>query len=416
MTDSNAITASGPNQMEAPRPQAIVYTLQAKVLIDQLRFMIVNGNKLQDPEIKALAQYAEATQLNPFAGECYYIPGKGPCPGIAGWRKKAQEQMQYEASLLKQPAYANFWVEFREATPADCKFDLARGDVAIVAILHDRITQKAWREDLYGLADHIFEKAAGQIKYIDAVAMARSDVKQEPVVEGAGVVFGGENFGSNDKFDRIERAKKRAEKLALRKRFPRLHIPEPEGADTIDAETYTISVEKPDALPLTDADVRKVNRDMGFSDPEPKPVEGELENISSEPKSPWIMNGEGPAVEQPTEPPAAEEGKRPFSPEVLKIRIQNGARKYASSASLKPSERSLVMAGMTNLFVGIEGAREFGLKVFEFLTGETESSKVGDGWFYALNIWLNIKTIDGEPMPSGFSSEEGMAIIEFLQK
>ena len=52
------------------------------------------GDKLQTNEVYALAQIAKLTNLNPFTGELWYIPGKGPMIGIAGarrlWNEKAK--------------------------------------------------------------------------------------------------------------------------------------------------------------------------------------------------------------------------------------------------------------------------------------------------------------------------------------
>ena len=53
------------------------------------------GDKLNNSELIALAQITNITRLNPFIGELWYIPGKGPMIGIAGarrlWNEKSTE-------------------------------------------------------------------------------------------------------------------------------------------------------------------------------------------------------------------------------------------------------------------------------------------------------------------------------------
>lgn len=50
------------------------------------------GDKLSNNEAMALAQIARITNLNPFIGELWYIPGKGPMIGIAGARRLWNEK------------------------------------------------------------------------------------------------------------------------------------------------------------------------------------------------------------------------------------------------------------------------------------------------------------------------------------
>jgi hypothetical protein len=236
--------------------------LVAREFAQRLKYMLVNGQKLADHDVFALAQYASATGLDPFSGECWIIPGKGVCPGIAGWRKKAQEQLEYEAVTAKEDG-AHFWVEFTEAVPGDCVFDPTKGDIAYVAILRDSITQHRWRLSVIEASKEFMAMGA---KFDESMKQARDLVGKEPVWIGHGVVFSGENFGGNDKFDRRERAQKRAEKLALRKRFPRIHLPEPEGVnDVVDAGEFSIAVDE-----IKPRSVEENMKALGFGD-EPKP-------------------------------------------------------------------------------------------------------------------------------------------------
>lgn len=254
MTEQTALAVKGTEQVSHTQ-------LVAREFAQRLKYMLVNGQKLADHDVFALAQYASATGLDPFAGECWIIPGKGVCPGIAGWRKKAQEQLEYEAKDAKVDG-AHFWVEFVEANPADCVFDPAK-DIAYTAILRDSITQHRWRLSIIEATNEFMKMGA---KFDESLKQAKELVGKEPVWIGHGVVFAGENFGGLDKFDRKERAQKRAEKLALRKRFPRIHLPEPEGTDdVVDAGDFSIAVDE-----IKPRSTEENMNALGFGDDEPK--------------------------------------------------------------------------------------------------------------------------------------------------
>ena len=213
----------------------------ARELAGRLKFMIQNGRALQDNEVFALAQDCAANDLNPFSGEAYYIPSAGPCPGIAGWRKKAQEQLNWEASAQGENG-AHFWVETREASTEEAGHDPNAGDIAMFVTLHDWLTNKRWRRAFF---DTLRELKDVGYPLEDATSQAKVMVGPEPVWTGVGVVYAKENFGG-DKFNRAERASKRAEKIALRKRFPRVNLPEPTGADAgSDVYDTSFTIEPP---------------------------------------------------------------------------------------------------------------------------------------------------------------------------
>jgi hypothetical protein len=191
-----------------------------RVLIRRLGAMIVNGKKLTDNEIAALAAYAMTNDLNPFNNECYYLPNMGPTPGIAGWRKKAQEQLDWEAQQSGE-LMAHYWIEYKKPEIGEAKFDSTK-DVAWKVILRDWLSDKRWRRDVFDAMDKL-QAAKVDDPYHEALKL----VGDKPEWTGVGVVTSGENFG-NDKMDRNERAKKRAEKIAIRKRFPRIKLPDPE--------------------------------------------------------------------------------------------------------------------------------------------------------------------------------------------
>lgn len=218
-----------------PRFSLVEQGKKRDTLARQIKLMIQNGKQLQDHEAMALAQYAVATDLNPFAGECYYIPQVGPTPGIAGWRKKGQEQLEYEAEKAKETG-CHFWVEDVDLTEDEKKY-VRDGDVACSVVLHDSVSNHRWRMAYLEMA-----KELTNIGDKNALENAKNFVGKEPVWTGFGIVAFEEKFSYDnkpEKMTRKERALKRAEKIAIRKRFPRIDLPEimvnaPEPEDMID--------------------------------------------------------------------------------------------------------------------------------------------------------------------------------------
>jgi hypothetical protein len=242
MTDQKAIQT----EVKSSEIQSMAHDLA-----ERMKYMIVNGNKLQDKEIFALAQYAATTGLDPFSGECWYFPDKGPTPGIAGWRRKGQEQLEYEAQNAKLSG-AYVWYEYKKAEPGSCNFDPTK-DIAYKVILHDSVSEKLWQQTLSNLIATLngssIRQAGDPIEsYLKIVEMARSMMPPIPTWEAYGVVFSSENFGAVEKFDRHERAKKRGEKGVLKKRFPRLRLPEPIGFDNdvVDSSDFKIVMSEPE--------------------------------------------------------------------------------------------------------------------------------------------------------------------------
>lgn len=217
-------------------PPAMILSQDPNRVAERLKLMVVNGKQLQNNEALALAQYAISTGLNPFLNECYYIPGVGPGPGIAGWRRKASEQLDYEAKRADLPI-AQVWASARPAEASEASFDPSKGDIAYVVTLHDSISRTLWEKRILS---HYIDLLKNGLKD-DAWEIARELAGPEPEWVGVGVVFGSEKFSYDnkpEKFDRHERAKKRGEKLAIRKRF-NLNLPAPvvwEEYDVIDAD------------------------------------------------------------------------------------------------------------------------------------------------------------------------------------
>jgi hypothetical protein len=157
--------------------------------------MLPGGNKLQDNERYALAQIAVVHGLDPFNGEVWYIPGRGPMIGIKGLRKKAREQVQ-----------GNFWIDFREITDEieRSRYSIDKGAIAFEARLFDT-------ENVMTYCGMIERMTKAGVPW-DAI---KGMLGEKPYTSGIGVLRATEQT----KMERVQCAMKRAEADALKRRF-----------------------------------------------------------------------------------------------------------------------------------------------------------------------------------------------------
>jgi len=218
--------------------------------------MLPGGAKLQDNERYALAQIAVAHGLDPFNGEVWYIPNRGPMIGIKGLRKKAREQVQ-----------GNFWIDFREITDADerKRYGIEAGALAFEARLFDS-------ENVRTYCDMIGAMTKSGIPWSDVKVM----IGEKPYTSGIGVLRPTEQT----KMERVQCAMKRAEADALKRRFD---VPfgmgveadnEPDSAsgdwviegtvvDSQDADPHKVFDAKCTELKATDEEVALALEDAG---------------------------------------------------------------------------------------------------------------------------------------------------------
>jgi len=202
---------------------------EVRELVARLRPMLPNSAKLNDGEIKALAQGAVAHGLDPLNGEIWIIPGRGLMIGVKGLRKKAREQVK-----------GNFWIDFREiVNPEERKrLRIPDGALAYEARLFDSENIRTYTE-----AVSQFTKAGIPWEAV------REIMGDKPYTSGIGVLAAGEQT----KMQPAQCAMKRAEADALKRRFD---VPfglviegdEPEyGGEWVEGEYVS------EAMPLTDA-------------------------------------------------------------------------------------------------------------------------------------------------------------------
>jgi len=192
-------------------------------MYSRLKYMVTNGKKLSNDECAALAQFAVVEGLNPFAQECWYIPGVGPSIGIAGLRKKATQALG--------PDYT--WnVQFKDVTDDYRNIEDRVIKYAFEATLRDTKSMGHYMA-AYKEAKEIFATAEEIINVVG----------RPPIWQAVGTFLEDQADKYKDKFFiQKERAKKRAEALVIKKRFSLSY--EYGDADYDQDDAITIGFEK----------------------------------------------------------------------------------------------------------------------------------------------------------------------------
>lgn len=261
------------------------------------------GKDLTMDQAAQLAVYCWMTDLNPFNNEAYWMDGVGPYPGVAGYRRKALEYLAITSSPDDR-----FYCDFRDAMPGEGNFDLDAGDIARHATLRIRSVSEKWNQNILRIYTQLTQAGMDTEK---AWERAERLGGPEPVWTAVGVVDHREKFsraagtkgpndpGTPDKWDKVQRAEKRAEKGAIRKAFASVLMPDVDMGEqaSIDAN-------------IVDAIVRDVTEELAAKTP-PRPeaeILAELGYIDTRAAEPAAdeEQAEEPAPEpEPAEEPAA---------------------------------------------------------------------------------------------------------------
>lgn len=235
-------------------------TNNVKETVRKLMRLAPGGQRLNADQATELAVYSLMNDLNPYNGEAYYLPGSGPLAGVAGYRRKANEWIAATYGPKER-----FWCEFEPAQIGAADFDPDAGDIGYQCTLHDSTSKHEWEQAVLGA---YIQLRAGNMDTEKAWQEAQKFIGPEPVWIAIGVVDHREVFakeGKPDKWDRHERAKKRAEKWAIRKRFPSTIIPD------IDLDTEVIDAvvtELRDELGEGRRSPEQIIAELGYSLPE----------------------------------------------------------------------------------------------------------------------------------------------------
>lgn len=134
----------------------------------------------------------------------------------------------------------------------------------------------------------------------------------------------------------------------------------------------------------------------------------------------WLNSGadvDAPKVEKPvtvTEKPA-EQAKtaRPYDPETLKAKIAQFSA--SNKETFSDHDRNMVAMLLDKLFddKDPEPKRH---AITEYLTGESSTKKLSDGYIHALKMWLSPRTENGILIPNPFSVKEAQTLWTEAQK
>jgi hypothetical protein len=254
----------------------------------RIKMLMRGGDKLSNPEVMALAQFAKLTNLNPFIGECWYIPGSGPMVGIAGARRLGQEQAG-DAGGFSFPTITPVSPEEAGALESELK-DVA---AAFKAEITDTSAVFAYQKMFTATIQAMREAGVA-----DPFAAAKEVCGPRPSWVG----YGYSTRGERSRMNKTQLARKRAEADALKK-----IIVIPFGAQVADSDVSPEYVDAPaeDVTPkrtkeqnLTElgfaADVKAV--DQAFP-PEPQMTYEEAQKVFDIKPSPVTQDNQEPVLQ-----------------------------------------------------------------------------------------------------------------------
>lgn len=199
-------------------------------LAKRIKVMVPGGSKLSDSEAQALAQVSLVTQCNPFIGEIWYIPGRGPMIGIKGARRHGNETVKRAGG---ESAY--FTAELKP-----CAGDVAgyKGDIKDLAAAYECIVEDSVSTKLY---QAMFLETLNALRTAgspDPVGEAREICGKRPQWKG----YGYSTVSEQSKMNKQALAMKRAEADGLKHRFDIPFGAEvANGDNAIEAESWTES-------------------------------------------------------------------------------------------------------------------------------------------------------------------------------
>lgn len=174
-------------------------------LSKRIKIMVPGGSKLSDNEAMALAQVSQVTRLNPFIGEVWYIPGRGPMIGIKGARRMDQEAVTLKGGY-----------SFPLFTP--CSGDEAGANETQMKDIHAAF--KCEITDSLAIASY-------QKLFLETINSLRSAECKDPVGEAKQIVgprpvwtgYGFSTRAEESRMNKVQLAQKRAEANALGRRI-----------------------------------------------------------------------------------------------------------------------------------------------------------------------------------------------------
>jgi hypothetical protein len=195
-------------------------TSEIMSLARRIKVMIPGGSKLSDAEAQALAQVSLVTKCNPFIGEIWYIPGKGPMIGIKGARRHGNEQIEEAGG---KTAYWFPDLKVCSGEEAGYKGDIKDLASAWKCIITDSVTTMQYQKMMMETISLLRDSGS-----TDPIKDAKEIVGKKPEWVG----YGFSTVSESTRMSKQAAAMKRAESDALKKKF---YIPF--GTDISDVDT-----------------------------------------------------------------------------------------------------------------------------------------------------------------------------------
>jgi hypothetical protein len=190
-------------------------------LAKRIKVMVPGGNKLSDAEAQALAQVSIVTHLNPFIGEIWYIPGRGPMIGIKGARRCGNERVEDAGG---KEAY--WFPEILPCSPAEAGApDTEKVAASYKCVITDSVSTRLYQKMLLETITLLRDSGSP-----DPVGEARQIVGKKPEWIG----FGYSTVAEQSKMNKQALAMKRAEADAIKRKFDI-----PFGAEVAAGDTAT---------------------------------------------------------------------------------------------------------------------------------------------------------------------------------
>ena len=172
----------------------------------RVKVMVPGGNKLSDSEAQALAQVSYVTGLNPFIGEVWYIPGRGPMVGIKGARRCGNE----EISKAGGPD-AYWFADTQPCSPQEAGApDGENVAAAYKSVITDSVSTAKYQKMLIETISAMREAGSP-----DPVGEAKQIIGKKPEWIGCGY----STVSEQSKMNKQALAMKRAEADALKRKF-----------------------------------------------------------------------------------------------------------------------------------------------------------------------------------------------------
>lgn len=334
-----------------------------------LREMIVNGRKLTDDQIRGRAAFAAQQGLDPVSEVNTLVDKDGKTLAhsmhINGYRRKCLEQEREDC-----PG-GNIDLEFvpmpKESLPQGAY-------IGYECRMRDDASYIGWQKRVTQLGKTLREAMGGSVSFQEIMQAAGP----APVYTGVGIVYQEELSPWKDKnFNPLERAKKRAESNARKRRFPT-------NAPMIEAENGT------GGIVCVDGEISDVLPDEGVKhlEPETRPVEQMISELYGDDVDGYHPNTR--EAEQTPRPPEPEPKPEPKptaarTPAMLVAVIRDEAKKWEGNR-LSAGKRGLVVSCLEACFdVDQESRRK---DVQKYLTGKLSTKDIPDNELIAIYQWL----------------------------